>query len=305
MFLSRKSNGHLMRKDNGHLMLGGVLCRCQNKCWIFTIEATTPYIGSCLECESWNYPVEYNMGMPLYPDCIISCTGDDYGFPVSFCLVGGQVYIRASLESAPPCVCGDCPFYIPYALSTPLTLDVDGCPVDGTYTLSYDGPTIDYPDDPCGIPTIEVTIAQIACCDGTADGSETPYFVSFDVVTTMWSAAGTITDCNGTGGTQDCTDTSTYTDLQLDPQIGQSVCYRVTSSEVTCIAGSMSRSVFLINNAGTWELHFGDLTTTYPSMISIGAATLSPVGTYPDVASCEFDANYAHNTSITNIVVTL
>lgn len=179
---------------------------------------------------------------------------------------------------------------------------VTACVVPGVYTL-YVANEDDFVY--CSeTNTKTVTITQVACCDGVADGSETPYFVSFDVVSTIHSAAGTISDCLGTGGTEDCNSAATYTDLQLDPQIGQSVCYRVTTDEVTCTPGAMSRSVFLINNNGTWELHFGDLTSTYPSMISIGAAAVSPVGTYPDVASCEFDANYAHNVSITNIVVT-
>lgn len=147
--------------------------------------------------------------------------------------------------------------------------------------------------------------APCLACEDVADGFETSYFVSFDVVSTMHSAAGTITDCLGTGGTEDCNSTATYTDEEMVPQSGQSICYRVSINEVTCIPGAFSRSVFLINNAGTWELHFGDLTATYPDMISIGGTVCySPVGTYPDVTSCEFDADYAHDVSITNIVVT-
>jgi hypothetical protein len=304
MNLSRKSNGHLMRTDTGHLMIGASSCKCQNSCWLFTIEAVTPYVGSCLDCELWNTPTEYDPVLPMYADCIIACTDDDYGFPVSFCLVGGQVYLRASLEVDN---LGDCgPFYIEYIHSTPLTLDGDGCPVDGTYLCELDTSVSGNDGGPCDIPEINVTIEKIACCD--ANCAATEYYLSCDVVyLEYYDAGGGISTCSAPeAGTEICNTNTSLVNEPMNQSGGFTDCDRISDNEFPCYFPYYAAAPVTItcDGGGLWTMCFGDLCGTIPELDVVKDGGLTAQGTYPDVTYCYTDGYSSYSLSITNIVVT-
>lgn len=278
-------------------------CKCANKCWIFTIQAASPAPEeACTECAIWDYPVVYDPGFPLYTECLGPCDPADYGFPVAFCLVGGQVYLRASLELAPPAI--DCdPFYLPYALATPVPLTADGCPQDGTYLLSYAGPTPDYPYDICDIPEINVTIEQVSCCTLNENPGTPNYYISFDYeYHSYYSIDGDAVDCDGNpNGVNLCNVVNSETDMLMVASGGSTLWLDNGAWSPTVDCGSYADVVSIdCIGGGEWELTFELIITA--STIKVGG--LTPIGTYPDIAICFNDGTNSHRLDVTNIVVT-
>lgn len=184
------------------------------------------------------------------------------------------------------------------------TVGVTPCPADGEYTLYPEpaGPGTPPPDVYCEeTNTKTARITRVNCCDTCED---MPYYLSCDIVFTQHSdGAGGITNCDGTGGTEDCNTTATLTDEQLT-QTGTGECTWNSDNTFPCYFPYFSGAVVQLRcYGGRWELLFGDLTGTYPELITY-ILGLSPVGIYPDITLCFNDGYIAYDLSITNIVVT-
>lgn len=269
-------------------------CPCLGKCYAITISGGG---GSCESCTQELFDST---------SAVVSCPGlpyiawrdpstDEWDFIPTDIVPPGAWFFLIGFDIDP--ACGDT-----YVVSYAGVIDMIGtssCWVPGTYALTpvyfAGGEENPCPDD------LYVEIVEISCCDTCTDQ---PYYLSCDIAFTQHSdGGGGITNCDGTGGTEDCNTSASLTDEEL-VQTGSGECTWNSENEFPCHFPALSGSgVQLRCYEGRWELLFGDLTGTYPELIT-AIIGLSPVGIYPDITICFNDGYIAYDLSITNIVVT-